>query len=204
MTTNDPLPELRLEPLACTVMHFTFIRPDEDEAPLFDLTAPYQRGSVWTLDQRRALIKSLVMGLPIGSVITSKIPYQRAGASYRVIDGKQRIETVRAFERGDFTVPGWWFRSTECEHRAGEVAYPGLTVVGQRHFDNQMMGELLFDAITEWTHAPGTERGWRTRTRTADEVLRAEAELYGLVNGGGTAQTDEDMARAAVVARGEG
>ena len=40
-----------------------------DRGEWMDLNAPYQRGSVWTLDMRRNLIKSLLMGLPVGSII---------------------------------------------------------------------------------------------------------------------------------------
>lgn len=44
-------------------------RDADDETHFFD--PPYQRGAVWTLTQKRALIKSFVSNLPIGAVIIS-------------------------------------------------------------------------------------------------------------------------------------
>lgn len=181
-----PLLRLHLEPLARTVFHWCPWRMEVDEVDHFDLNAPYQRGSVWTLDQRRALIKSLLMGLPVGSVITSAMPYQSA-VSYRVIDGKQRVETIRGFWTGEFTVPGWWFHPADCEHRDRDVTCADLTDRGRRGFE----------------HAGLPELHWNSRIQDPDLLLRAEAEVYLLVNGAGTGQTDEDMARAARIAGGE-
>lgn len=57
----------------------------------------------------------------------------------------------------------------------------------------------------------GLSRSWRLRPGTSCMLpvveaklpsLQAEAELYLLVNGGGTGQSEEDMARAARVAAG--
>lgn len=192
MTTRSPLSEVRLEPLARVVEHFTNEYGDTEH---FDLAAPYQRGSVWTEDQRRALIKSIVMGLPVGAIITSQVPYYQGGPSYRVVDGKQRIETLRAFVANELVVPGWWFTDDDCADRDSATTFDGLTRRGQLHFSHQSMPELLFRGEIEFTSTG-------TRHRTAAEVLVAEAELYGLINGAGTAQTDEDMARAAAVARG--
>lgn len=204
--TVAPLPELRLSSLARTVDHW-LLRGEQswdiDPTDLFDLAAPYQRASVWTLDQRVALVKSLLMGLPTGAIITSALPSAASGPSYRVVDGKQRIETVRAFAAGEVPIPAWWVRQDDRTVGAnGQLTWADLTDRGRRVFSMRPLPELLFQGETEFTGPRGDGKGWHTRRRSADELLIAEAELYGLINGAGTAQTAEDMARAAAVAEG--
>jgi len=158
---------------------------------------------VWTLDQRRALIQSLYTGVPVGNIIVSKLPF-RAGNPYhyRVIDGKQRIETVRAFAASEFTVPGWWFTHDLTVRRSGEITWEDLTDSGHRHFTMATpLPALELDAANEWLGRD--EYGKRGRRKRSDaEILAAEAEVYLLVNGGGTMQSESDMARAAEVASG--
>lgn len=203
MPTTEPLPqhlpELHLGSMAYTAEHW-MPRPARDafgEHDPFDLDAPYQRGAVWTIDQQRALVKSLLMGLPIGSVIVSALPYREGReASYRVVDGKQRILAIRAWMGGQVDVPGWWFRPEQCEYRERDVTFPDLTLPGQRRFQNAMAPALQFDAERVWLGRDAGGNG-RWARRTEAQMVVAEAELYLLINGGGTDQTDEDMARAA-------
>lgn len=172
----------------------------------FDLDAPYQRGSVWTIEQRRNLIKSLLMGLPVGSIIVSFLGYS-AETAYRIVDGKQRIQTVQMFFRNEFSVPGHWFNTSELTDSAArerDITFSDLSQSGEMHFEMGKLPSLQFDATTEITekpdgHSTGRDR-YDFRKRTPDEMLQAEAELYLLVNFGGVAQTDTDRARAQEVA----
>jgi hypothetical protein len=62
----------------------------------YDLNAPYQRDTVWEVTRRRNLIRSLLMGIPTGTLILSDLPYREGSEHYfRVVDGKQRIEPAR-------------------------------------------------------------------------------------------------------------
>lgn len=214
----NPLPELRLQPCNYTVSHYT---GRGDSRNTFDLEAPYQRGSVWSIDQRRNLIKSLIMGLPVGTLIVSVLPFRGTGShSWRVVDGKQRIQTVRAFVDDDaFAVPGWWFRPDDLNDpslRAGDITYSQLAVGAQRGLQNRPLPSIEFKADIEYTDNPeydptlevGTAeykanpirtRRYLTRTCSDAEILHAEADLYLLVNFGGVEQTDDDRARAAAI-----
>jgi len=211
LSTSDskpgPLPRINLSTDDWRVGHWL----DPGTGVEYDLDAPYQRRSVWTKEQRRNLIKSLFMGLPVGSVTVSKLPWRdylpETQPNYRVVDGKQRIETVRAFANNGFSVPASWFRPdalTDAAVASGktEVTWDDLSIFTQRKFK---MGTPLpaseFDASREYLGRDENTGEWITRDRSDEEILRAEAELYGLLNGGGTPQTDHDMARARAVAR---
>ncbi len=157
------------------------------------LDPPYQRGDAWTDDQRGNLIRSLLMGVPIPAVVLNKrltsaweavngfSPYNDA-----VIDGKQRILTVARWFASEFAVPASWFRPDWLAEPVDLIARPMVTFAdlsdkGRRSFEN-------FSLACVQAHVDTVER---------------EAEIYLLVNGAGTAQTDSDLANAQRVAEGK-
>lgn len=148
-----------------------------------DLNPPYQRGEVWTEDQQVALIFSLMSGLPIPTLILNQ---RETDPPYAVIDGKQRLTAVAAWFGGELAVPASWFRdgmvATPVDTEDGPyVTFDGLTDLGQRYASRMVLpvGEAMLPTV------------------------QAEAEVYLLVNGGGTPQSDADMANAARVADGK-
>ena len=200
--TPAPLPELRLQATNRSVEHF-MVR--DSRGDLFDLEAPYQRGSVWDDERQANLVRSLLMSLPVGSIIVSVLPWQEtaADASWRVVDGKQRIEALRRFTSGGLAVPGAWFHGSQLTNeslRAGDVTWADLSDGGRRKFLNLPVSCLEFNGEDEMIR--GVDGTWDHRKRTPGELLAAEAELFGLINGAGVDQTAEDMERAARIARG--
>jgi len=104
-----------------------------------DLDPGFQRRSVWTVNDRRRLIQSIIDGYPVPSVFL----YRRAKNGrliYDVIDGKQRLKTIfmftrlGRFKRDAFDVKldlgeglGWYDWPTICryfpEKRAAVASY---------------------------------------------------------------------------------
>lgn len=160
------------------------------EAGNISYDLPYQRGAVWTSEQRIMLIYSILSGTPVPALIVNDRPdrmwYGPDGEQlpiYAVIDGKQRMTAVRMFMNGELAVPASWFpadRVEVVEHTddGPYVRYPGLTRTAQRFFEN--------------TPAPVAEAHVKS--------IAEEAGIYLRVNGSGTPQTTEDMTRAAGIA----
>jgi len=161
------------------------------------LDPPYQRGSVWTLDQRIALVESWLRGLPAGVVILAdrgNEAWRRAGnpdpcetgkGMWAVIDGKQRLTTALMWFSSEFAIPASWapaefVETTEHTDDGPYVRHNGLSVVGQR-FTRSRFGLMVAET--------------KDCANESDE-----ARFYLLVNGGGTQQTEADMANAARVA----
>lgn len=155
---------------------------------------PYQRGAVWSGEQRIMLIYSILSGTPIPALIINARPermwYRDDGSrlpAYAVIDGKQRMMTVRMFMEARLAVPASWFpadrvKGTEATSDGPYVRYGGLTRTAQRFFEN--------------TPAPVAE--------AHVDTIAEEAAIYLRVNGSGTPQAGEDIARAARIAEGPG
>lgn len=128
------------------------------------LSPPYQRGDVWGTKRRRNLIKSILLGVPIPSIIINDRFSSNWGEEIAVIDGKQRITTILMFFNGELRVPGEWFGME------GDVTFSQITVPQQRGFKHTPLqvceGQL-----------PNIE---------------AEIEVFELVNFGGVAQGESD------------
>lgn len=63
-----------------------------------NLQPGFQRQSVWTINDRRRLMQSVISGYPIPSIFLYK-RHHNGRVIYDVIDGKQRLETVFMFTR---------------------------------------------------------------------------------------------------------
>lgn len=188
--SRTPLHNLRLSPTNEPFAQLV----DQWRRGSLDPNPPYQRNDVWTLDQRIELIRSLLMGVPVPAIITNR---RERGSIRYVIDGKQRVTTMRMWFDGELFVPASWFapediaetvvlepgsEMAETYADTGDyVTYTGLTDGGQGLCDVHMS-------------VPVAEG------RFANE--RSEAIIYGRVNGFGTPQTVSDMENARRVARG--
>lgn len=165
-----------------------------------DLQPPYQRGRVWSEDQKVALIRSWLTGTPTGVVILNDRtttewvdangydPVERGEAMYACIDGQQRISTAIDWFNDQLAVPASWFdtedvTTTEDTVDGPYVRWSGLTLPRQRHFANRAQLAVAVARVA---------------------TVQDEAAIYLLVNGGGTPQTDSDMNNAAKIAGQEG
>lgn len=156
------------------------------------LDAPYQRGSVWTARQQRDLIRSWLLGLPVPALIVNRrhdVPafdHQGPSFEFAAIDGKQRLQAAAAWFFGDLAVPASWFAPDDVEQVTETddgpyVTFAGLALVRQRFVTNRCLIPVAETTLTS---------------------IAAEAEVFGLLNGSGVPQSEDDMARAASVAAG--
>jgi hypothetical protein len=184
--TREPVRDMRMNVSALTWGDLT--RQVQAGELTYDL--PYQRGAVWTPGQQIMLIYSILSGTPVPALILNHRPWDKVIAadgtqlpSAAVVDGKQRLMTFRMLMEGDLAVPASWFpadrvTATEATDDGPYVRYPGLTRPAQR--------------FLETTAVPAAEANVKT--------IAEEAAIYLRVNGSGTPQTSEDIARAAGIA----
>lgn len=150
------------------------------------LDPPYQRGDVWTEQQRVNLIKSIMLGIPIAAVVLNKRgdnhwwdqPITMNDPWFACIDGKQRLTTVHLWMNNQFAVPVHWFEKDAVEASASTVYYSQLSVIMQRFFRNIAV-------------LPVAEAKLRN--------VAEEAEVYDLINSAGTAHSMADLDRARAV-----
>lgn len=154
------------------------------------LDPPYQRGDVWTWEQRKGLIKSLLLGVPVAGIVLNRRGDSRewerksgrfdgeetGNRWYVCIDGKQRLTTLRMWMEDCFSVPSEWFEDKYLGFpEFVTTTYGGLTEVGRR-----MMGHRFLLSVSEAILGSEEE----------------EREVYLLLNSAGTAHTAADLERA--------
>lgn len=158
------------------------------------LDAPYQRPDVWTDEQRVALIRSWLIGLPIPAIIVAdRLHTRRKGGidyadfPYVVIDGKQRLRTAQMWWAGELAIPASWIPAVEVEQAEDTDDGPYVRVTGlAKPYRRHLKFSFQLPMVEAKLHS-----------------LAQEAEVYLLINGYGTPQTEDDMANAARVADGE-
>jgi hypothetical protein len=165
------LHELNLQNLntdICTQADRTML---DDDGLRIMTDPPYQRGSVWTEEQRVGLIKSLIQGLPIGALFINERPFPQPRVC---VDGKQRLETVAMWRTNQFAVPGEWFDPQDLVPDAvtklkafpnSKLRFRDLNDRGQRRQSNHWLTAMYL------THL---------------KTEAAEKELYLRINYGGT------------------
>ena len=78
------------------------IRDMIDQRDAINLRPEYQRRLRWTNVQKSKLIESLLLNIPVPPVFF----YEADAARYEVMDGQQRLNTIRDFFAGDFALRG--------------------------------------------------------------------------------------------------
>jgi hypothetical protein len=68
------------------------------ESDILNLSLPYQRRKQWNGKQRSLLIESLLINIPIPPISL----YEHNLAKYEVMDGRQRLDAIRAFFDNEF------------------------------------------------------------------------------------------------------
>lgn len=161
---------------------------DELSYTNYELDTPYQRGHVWGVERQRNFVRSLLLRLPIGAIVTNarhKVNNDRhpeydfpADSKWTaVIDGKQRITALRAWVNDEVDVPKDWFDAEDVEDSVPNdkdmIVYSDLTRRGKSTFEG--MGATL--VVCESSVA----------------TVAKEAEIFDLINFGGVPQGTSDL-----------
>jgi hypothetical protein len=94
-----------------TIQHYT-------ERDGLNLEPEFQRAHVWTRAQQVAYVEYILRGGEVGKSLTFNCPGWQLKLElgpYEIVDGKQRMEAVRAFMRDDFRAFGH-LRSEYTDH----------------------------------------------------------------------------------------
>lgn len=192
MTTRQSAAPLTVTPSTITRRSAREVARLAEDGDL-DLAPAYQRGDVWTQDQRIALVKSFIEGVPVPSLyLNDRFAVARGAGldlpdvAYAVIDGRQRLTTLIAWFAGALAVPASWFRAEVVDSTVETEDGRYVTYLGLARSERTAQG-------TDWSIAV-------CEARVAS--IQQEAALYLQVNGGGTAQADQDLLNASLVAQG--
>ncbi len=77
---------------------------DLDSVNRLELNPPYQRRSVWTTNDRRFFLDTIFRNYPCPPIFIHKAIDDTGVATYNVVDGKQRLETILKFARNKIAI----------------------------------------------------------------------------------------------------
>lgn len=119
-----------------------------DEKQL-DIEPAWQRTDVWSLKKKRKLIKSLILGIPLPSIIL----HSRAGRM-SIIDGKQRLLSILKFVKNEWKLPKYDVPSSSPLYACRGVFYdkqpkPSLPDERKGEFRMREVPALVFEDVSE-------------------------------------------------------
>jgi len=108
-----------------------------------------QRPLVWTIEQKQALIESIMKGIYIPPITI--VQHENEGSRSRplilkIIDGKQRLTTVISFYKGEFGINfngKTWFFNDLSDQAKREINGCFRTDVGYSYYDKPITDEWL-------------------------------------------------------------
>ena len=144
-----------------------------------DIEIPeYQRKYIW--DQKRAsrFVESLLLDLPVPGIFLYR---DRDSEVLTVVDGQQRLQTLRFFYEGKFADSGRVFTLTGLETRFNGRTYKKLNVADRRRLDNSLIRATVI------------------RQDKPDDEATSQYFVFERLNTGGVALSSQEI-RAAIYA----
>lgn len=122
-----------------------------------DLNPPWQRTIVWGPAKQKELIRSILLGIPIPSIILHHRDAGQLGKeSYSIIDGKQRLTSIYNFFHNIFKLPKYPIDPShplyECRGRyydATDRGKKGLGAAFRTRITTTQLPVLLFRDVAE-------------------------------------------------------
>lgn len=114
------------------------------DKPCIITNPEYQRNSdVWTTDKRQLLIDSILNDYDIPKLYLHVLPSKKIGEvkSYAIIDGRQRLETIWGFIKGDFPLASDFRYLNDPRIKAGGLTYADMSKEYPRL-------KIIFDSFT--------------------------------------------------------
>jgi hypothetical protein len=100
----------------------------------WNLSPGFQRGSVWTLKQKRAWIESILLGIGLPAIFVNRFPskicpHPKYGWQEIVIDGQQRLRATADFMLDKFQVRGEHYGEQSLQFQRSFRMHDGMTNV---------------------------------------------------------------------------
>jgi hypothetical protein len=142
------------------------------ESSAYKLSPEYQRRHRWSIEQKSRLIESLIMNVPIPPIFLYEYDYSK----YEVMDGLQRLSTIRSFYRNEFKLAGL----TQWPELNGRT-YSELPEKVREGVDRRYLSSVILLKET---------------AKNEEDALRLKQMVFERINSGGTELTAQETRNA--------
>lgn len=140
------------------VVKYRVLAEGDMESVSWILDPPFQRGAVWTKDQKVAWIETMLRGVGLPALFVNQFPGDHPTYGFRevVIDGQQRLRATAEFMRDKFRVRGeLWSEQTKVWRRQFCHSRSMCNVVLCKYDTLKECAELYLKLLTAGTaHTP--------------------------------------------------
>jgi hypothetical protein len=136
-----------------------------------DLDPPYQRKSVWSINDRRYFLNTIFNNFPTPAIFLHRT-IADAKATYHVVDGKQRLETIIRFAKNEFALGDDFGNSKLDKKKFGELDEE----LKHRFWNYQFIVEQLLSVESTYIREIFDRVNRNTRKLTRQEVRHARFE----------------------------
>jgi Protein of unknown function DUF262 len=153
----------------------------------FRVNRRYQRKLVWTLDEKRALIDSVLHDYPIPLILLAYKTDEDGSKTFEILDGMQRLNALFNFIENEFDLNGKYFDVAQLA-RARQLSEEGAFVAAEDP-DLLLAPEEcsnILDYTLAVTEFPATDDG-------------AVREVFGRINSYGRQLSSQEKRQAGVV-----
>lgn len=133
----------------------------------------YQRNMVWNDNRQSEFIESVLIGLPIPFLFY----YEDEHGKYEIVDGSQRLRTLRRFMDGDLKL-----RGLELLDKLNGFRFADLTEARQQKFANRSIRGIVLEEGTDPETRTEMFRRINTGGSQANEAEIRRGSLPGLFN----------------------
>jgi hypothetical protein len=140
---------------------------DLNERGRLNLSPPYQRHSVWTTRERRYFLDTIFNGYPCPPVFLYKSISDAGVATYHVVDGKQRLETVINFASNKIALS-----DDILDERLRGKRWKQIDVEYKKEFWNYQFAVEMLDSVDNATVKEIFDRYNRTSKNLERQELR--------------------------------
>lgn len=135
------------------------LRPEKDSTdpgglPPLILNPTFQRGAVWTKDQKVAWIESILRGLGLPAIILNRFwgEHPKYGFSEIVIDGQQRLRATAEFMNNKYSVRGEYYGDQSHYFKNNWIMSAGICPVVYCAYETEReCAELYLKLLTAGT-----------------------------------------------------
>ncbi|WP_157272067.1 DUF262 domain-containing protein [Azohydromonas aeria] len=153
----------------------------------FRVNRQYQRKLVWTVDEKRKLIDSMLRGYPIPLILLATKVDEERRKVYEIIDGMQRLNAVFSYIENGYDLDGRHF-DVEQLARAKQIAEEGRfkAVTAPEHLLDERACARLLEYTFAVTEFPATDPN-------------AVNEVFGRINAYGRQLSAQEKRQAGVI-----
>lgn len=103
---------------------------------LFDMSPPYQRGDVWDLAHKQALIVAILKGTPINTL--HLVQKNISSAARYVLDGRQRLTAIKDFINNEFSIKVEMEEGKACDVKYKNFSDDKYAILNQKFNELQI------------------------------------------------------------------